>query len=215
MQTELGPCAQFSIYHLMELENGEERLRSDEAPNGLFIHEIAVFQAPVTSSSVDAAQSLEANANIDVQEETEPGAPKKDTNGTDLASNSGPKAHSPPKTLGDISTLLRSKNAGPYEITLDVMFESPASYQLVKAASFLNASSMAKLFGVQEEDIVWQGFFDQALAYKVTIPRLRNGKPTSSGGYMESDVHASQMYIGFMNLKLPEGLVERWGCMKR
>jgi hypothetical protein len=215
MQTELGPCAQFSIYHLMELENGEERLRSDKAPNGLFTHEIAIFQAPVTSSSADAALSLEADADTDVQEETESGALKKESNGTPPTKDTQCKAYTPPKTLSDISTLLRSKNAGPYEITLDVMFESPTSYQLVKSASFLNASSMANLFGIQEEDIVWQGFFDQALAYKVTIPRMRNGKPTSSGGYMESDVHASQMYIGFMNLELPGGLVEKWGCMKR
>jgi hypothetical protein len=69
---------------------------------------------------------------------------------------------------------------------------------------------MARLFNIPEDDIIWNGFFDQALAYKVTIPRLRKGKPTASGGYMENDVHASQQYIGLMNLALLEELVQGW-----
>ena len=88
------------------------------------------------------------------------------------------------------------------------MFDSEEEYQLVKESNLLTIASMAQLFAIQEDDIVWAGFFDQALAYKVTIPRLRNGKPTAAGGYMENDVHGSQMYLGLMNIELPETLIQ-------
>jgi hypothetical protein len=183
----------------MQLKEGEERLNSYTSPFGLFTHEVATFCAPGSSSpatpqlvSLDTKQEVARVDNVK------------------SAVQSQWKARKDPRTLGDISRLLRSKNAGPYEITLDVMFESEAEYRLVKQSSMLNASSMAELFRICEDDIIWNGFFDQALAYKVTVPRLRNGKPMASGGYMENDVHASQQYIAFMNLALPEVLIKKW-----
>lgn len=204
MQNELGPCAQFSVYHLMHLKEGEERLRLDENSPGLFTQDIAVLCA---SDSVYPVEARNMFAEAD----------KRATNGAAHMNgiSASPIIRSNPKTLGDISKLLRSKNAGPYEITLDVMFDSEAEYQLVKQSNMLTAASMAKLFDIKEEDILWNGFFDQALAYKVTIPRLRNGKPTASGGYMENDVHGSQMYIGFMNLALPADLIQQWNKLQQ
>ncbi|KAH8725190.1 hypothetical protein GQ44DRAFT_681477 [Phaeosphaeriaceae sp. PMI808] len=199
MQNELGPCAQFSIYHLMQLKEGEERLKMSESSNGIFTQEVTTMYASVSENtgvssllftSIEKSNQIAEPIHSSIEREK--------------------KVCRDPKTLGDISSLLRSKNAGPYEITLDVMFATEAEYQLVKRSEFLNAMSMAKLFNIHEDEILWNGFFDQALAYKVTIPRLRNGKPTASGGFMENDVHASQQYIDFMNLALPESLMKQW-----
>lgn len=204
MQNELGPCAQFSVYHLMDLKEGEERLRLGDDSVGLFSQEVVVLHAPESAAPI-VSQDLIGEAN------------KKATNGA--AHTNGTSAplivRSDPKTLGEISKLLRSKNAGPYEITLDVMFDSEAEYKLVKESNMLTKPAMAKLFDIQEDDILYNDYFDQALAFKVTIPRLRNGKPTASGGYMENDVHGSQLYIGLMNLPLPEDLVQRWNKLQQ
>jgi hypothetical protein len=188
----------------MQLETGEERLRSEEIPSGLFTQEVVIFG---TSKSPKLALLPSYSA----------GNPKSIQN-VKIGKNtdeSGWKPRVSPRTLGDISKLLRSKNAGPFEITLDVMFDWEAEYELVKRSGLLSAPSVAKLFGISEEGIVWNGFFDQAMAYKVTIPRLRNGKPTASGGYMENDVHASQQYFGFMNLALPDKLVKNWNTLQQ
>ncbi|KAF2823830.1 hypothetical protein CC86DRAFT_408850 [Ophiobolus disseminans] len=204
METELGPCAQFSIYHLMQLEEGEERLKLNDLSVGLFRCEFVSTSASTSESPIVRSPLL--------------GGSEKTVGREDIAKHaisSPQKLCLDPKTLGDIAKLIRSKNAGPYEVTLDVMFDSEAEYQLVKAANLLNIASMAKLFNIREESIIWEGFFDQAWAYKVTIPRLRNGKPTASGGYMENDVHASQQYIGFINLALPEGVVEDWSRLQQ
>jgi hypothetical protein len=199
MQTELGPCAQFSVYHLMQLKDGEERLKSDDSSLGIVsinLMESAsppICPSPLTNTEKGIIRDGAANGITEIERR--------------------PQIH--PKTLGDISRLLRSKNAGPYEVTLDVMFDLETEYQLVKVSNLLNKKSMANIFGIKESDILWSGFFDQALAYKVTIPRLRNGKSTASGGYMENDVHASQQYIGLMNLVLPGSLVEEWNQLQQ
>lgn len=39
------------------------------------------------------------------------------------------------KTLYDVAKVIRSKNAGPFAVTLDVLFDSPEIYQKVKKAT--------------------------------------------------------------------------------
>jgi hypothetical protein len=188
----------------VQLETGEECLRSEENPSGLFTQEVTMIGALQSSESavpssccVGVPRSIK---NLEIVKKV-------------AKSHWEPRLN--PRTLGDISKLLRSKNAGPFEITLHVMFDLEAEYELVKRSNLLSSHSMAKLFDITEDDIAWNGFFNQAMAYKVTIPRLRNGKPTASGGYMENDVHASQQYIGFMNLELSQELVKDWNTLQQ
>jgi hypothetical protein len=183
----------------MQLKEGEERLKLNDASPGLFSQKVTIIGTSDSTKTMRPPIPLIRARNTIEHKTSE-----------EELMNDRPRLHTNPKTLGDISSLLRSKNAGPYEITLDVMFDSQAVYRLVKESNFLNAPTMARIHNISEDDIIWNGFFDQALAYKVTIPRLRKGKPTASGGYMENDVHASQQYIGLMNLALPDKLVEEW-----
>jgi len=48
-----------------------------------------------------------------------------------------------PKTLADLAKVIRSKNAGPFEITFDVMFDQEPVYQLVKRSGVINAARIA------------------------------------------------------------------------
>lgn len=115
----------------------------------------------------------------------------------------------PVRVLGDISRVLRSKNSGPYEITMDAMFESEATYRAVKQSGLLSEESVAATIGVSMEHIVWCGFFDPARAFKVTIPRIRGGKLVPAGGFMEDDVHGTQQHLELFNMKLPDELLAR------
>jgi len=196
MQVELGPCAQFSIYHLMCLEEGEEGLKLKNDSNALYHQSVAIIGAGIPQSPRPI--SLEpANK--------KPILP-------DLHQHILDDTHfqMQPRTLGDIARVLRSKNAGPYEITFDVMFASKQTFELVKASAFLNPASIAKTIGIEEKDVIWSGFFDQALAYKATIARITKGKVRASGGFMENDVHGSQQYIGLLNMLLPKKFLVEW-----
>lgn len=193
IEVELGPCAQFSIYHLLAVEEGEERLRIDDNTNGLY-HQIVTMIGVPTNPKPVSSKPVRHKRGISVL-------------GDNLEEFKDKKT---PRTLGDVAKVLRSKNAGPFEITFDVIFGSEDIFQLVKDADLLNAATMAKLVDLTEDDIIWSGFFDQALAYKATIPRLWKGKPAPNGGFMENDVHGSQKYIGLMNMPLPEDFIEKW-----
>ncbi|KAF1971834.1 hypothetical protein BU23DRAFT_645754 [Bimuria novae-zelandiae CBS 107.79] len=199
MESELGPCAEFSIYHLVELEEGEERLNMDDNSNALYRQKVSVIGrgAPQKPQSLEAPQPSET-----VQPRKIPL--------TLLASTVDTQYPTHPKTLGDITRVLRSKNAGPYEITFDVMFSTARIYQLVKSSNLLSAAVIARLHDMREDEVIWSGFFDQALAWKATIPRTRRGQPVPAGGFMESDVHGSQKYIRLLNLPLPRKFVEKW-----
>jgi hypothetical protein len=107
-----------------------------------------------------------------------------------------------PQTLSDLTHVFRSKNAGPYEITIDAIFTSEDAYQTVKNSSLLSPENVANALGISTQDIIWLGFMDAALAFKVTIPRIRGGKRAAAGSFMENDVHGSQQHLGLANLKL-------------
>ena len=66
------------------------------------------------------------------------------------------------------------------------------------------------MYHLKEEEIVWCGFYDQAMAWKCTIPRRGDdGERMIAGGFMESDVHASQQYAGLLGLALGEEVGEK------
>ncbi|RYP68842.1 hypothetical protein DL771_006460 [Monosporascus sp. 5C6A] len=198
----LGPCAEFCIYHLVELKEGEERGGID-AP--LFRFEtFEVGEEPMETNGTSAAAASEEPApEVDDEKKKKIAAMKKQVR----VLNADPLTSlSDDPTLGELATVIRSKNSGPYEITFDVMFDRESIYQAVKKSDILNTEAVARLFGIPIEHVIYSGFFDQARAYKVTTARLRNGKRVPAGGYMEDDVHGSQMYLPLLRKKLPEGL---------
>jgi hypothetical protein len=202
VELPLGPCAEFSIYHLVDLEEGEERLALSANSNALYHQKVTLIGIPGIGATPLPDKTSSTNK-------------KKGTPMT--IPDDGPSVlfdRKAPTTLGELASVLRSKNAGPFELTFDVMFAFEDEYKLVKEAGFLNAATIAKLCNIQEEDVVWSGFFDQALAFKATIPRTQRGKVQGNGGFMESDVHGSNKYLDLYYYELPAEFVEAWKAMR-
>lgn len=86
---------------------------------------------------------------------------------------------------------------------MDVIFESECTFRAIRESGILSPIKVAEALGIPESDIVWTGFFEPALAFKVTIPRFRGGKKASAGSFMENDIHGSQQHLGLSVLKLP------------
>lgn len=202
MEIELGPCAEFSLYHLMDLEPGEERLAL--GADGCVL-EGPLLRGRVSQIGKGAINGANgSNGHITVPEVDS--KPPQRTGASPQSSPSPPnQAIQKPETLSDLCRIVRSKNAGPYEITIDAMFASTEAYEAIKSSDLLSASNVAKAIGISEQDIIWIGFFDPAISFKVTIPRIRSGKKKSAGGFMENDIHGSQEHMGLASLKLPEG----------
>jgi hypothetical protein len=100
--------------------------------------------------------------------------------------------------LADIASVVRSKNAGPYELTLDVIFDNLDTYEKFKSFDLLHKSVIAKLYSITEKEVLVSMYWDQAMAYKATIVR-----PQVSGGFGESDTHGSQQHVPLMYIKVP------------
>jgi len=100
-----------------------------------------------------------------------------------------------PRTLIDLAKVIRSKNAGPFEITFDVMFDDIAKYQLVKQSGALSASKIASLYNVRFDDVLVCRPYDAALAYKITIRR-----PVGSGDITDRDVYGCQQHVPLMRI---------------
>ncbi|KAF5576648.1 hypothetical protein FPANT_10824 [Fusarium pseudoanthophilum] len=202
MEIELGPCAEFSLYHLMDLESGEERLAAGA--------DRSVLEGPLlrgTVSRIGRGVMNETNGtNGYISMPAVDSKPPQRTSVSPQRSPSPPnEAFQKPETLSDLCRIVRSKNAGPYEITIDAMFASTEAYKAIKSSDLLSASNVAKAIGISEGDIIWIGFFDPAISFKVTIPRIRSGKKKSAGGFMENDIHGSQEHMGLASMKLPKG----------
>ena len=99
--------------------------------------------------------------------------------------------------LWQIAKLIRSKNAGPFELTFDVIFESRAAYERVRDAGIINAAWFARVYQLEPERVsVIQ--YDAASAIKITLPR-----PTASGDVDDTDVFGGQQYGPLVDLEVP------------
>jgi Domain of unknown function (DUF4387) len=103
------------------------------------------------------------------------------------------------KTLAETAKLIRSKNAGPFWLTFDVMFDDADVYRSVRDQDVLNVDRVASLFG-QDPAVVRVFAHDSALAVKVSFPR-----PSSSGSALDTDVFGGQQYAPLMDLTVELG----------
>lgn len=101
------------------------------------------------------------------------------------------------KRLVDVATIIRSKNSGPFELTLDVMFTDQNTYDKFVAEKYLNRKAVAELYKMKEEDVVDIVEFPKAKAVKATIRR-----PLASGALGERDVYGAQQHVPLMMMEL-------------
>lgn len=102
------------------------------------------------------------------------------------------------ETLDKIAKVIRSKNAGPFEVTFDIMFDNAAAYQRVKRSGVIEPVRMAAAYNIPVKDVLVCKPFDAALAFKVTIRR-----PVSSGDLMDTDVYGCQQHVPLTAIVVP------------
>ena len=98
--------------------------------------------------------------------------------------------------LIDIASVIRSKNAGPYELTLDIIFKSRTWYETVVDKALINAALICRLYQIPPEDIINIIQFAPAGAIKVTIRRQK-----ISGAIGETDVYGAQQHAPLLGVE--------------
>jgi hypothetical protein len=99
--------------------------------------------------------------------------------------------------LVDLARVLRSKNAGALYVTLDVMFDDEATYRRVRDCGALDASHVARLYGVSHNEVSVIPY-DVAYAIKITLPRAH-----PSGDPLDNDVYGAQQHAPLLDIEIP------------
>ena len=88
------------------------------------------------------------------------------------------------KTLGALAEVVRSKNAGPFIVTFDILFGEEETFEAVRAAGMLNRQAVCRLYGVSDNELLGFDFYPFARAVKFSLRR-----PVGSGGPRDADVY--------------------------
>ncbi|MPZ44601.1 MAG: DUF4387 family protein [Betaproteobacteria bacterium] len=99
--------------------------------------------------------------------------------------------------LKEIAKACKSKNAGPYELTLDIMFEDQETFDKVRKTGAISPERIAKLYNVPVDSVVFTEF-PPAYAYKATIERR-----VPSGSVGDTDVYGAQQHAPLLDIDVP------------
>ncbi len=100
--------------------------------------------------------------------------------------------------LARLARLIRSKNAGPFELTFDIMFDNREAYERVKKSGVINAQRVAEAYRVRLDDVLVCRPYDPALAFKITLRR-----PVGSGDIEDRDVYGCQQHVPLTRIEVP------------
>ena len=98
--------------------------------------------------------------------------------------------------LRDVTRYVRSKNAGPFWVTIDIFFDSEDSYRSHRGDPGIGVEAVAALCGVAP-DRVRRFEIDTLQAIKLSYPRAH-----AQGGVVERDMHSGQQYVPLLDVQL-------------
>jgi hypothetical protein len=102
-------------------------------------------------------------------------------------------------TIKDVCRHVRSKNAGPYWVTIDLFFDGPENFARYSGSPVLSATLIHKLYGA-----------DPGLVKFYRVPELDTlkisyARTSAQGGEVERDMHCGQQYVRLLDVELDGG----------
>ncbi len=100
------------------------------------------------------------------------------------------------RTLSDIADVIRSKNAGPFIVTFDILFATDEDFEAVRDAGYLSRAAVCNLYGVSDNELLGFEYYPFARAVKFSLRR-----PVGSGGPGDFDCYGAQQHAPLLDLK--------------
>ena len=98
--------------------------------------------------------------------------------------------------LSEIAQVIRSKNAGPRRLTLDIMFGDDADYQRVAQSPGLGAENIGALYGVPADQVTIIPY-PAGRAIKIVMARkIMAGDPG------DVDVYGAQQHAPLLGIEI-------------
>ena len=96
----------------------------------------------------------------------------------------------------DVCRHVRSKQAGPFWVTVDLFFDGDESFRRYRDSAALGPALFERLFGVDPGQV--RRFpVDDLRVVKISYPRA-----TPQGGVVERDLHSGQQYARLLDVEL-------------
>ena len=99
-------------------------------------------------------------------------------------------------TIGETAKYLRSKNSGPFWLTIDAFCNSVEDTDRIAAAFEREKDWLAKTYHVEAEDIQIY-CLDSIQVVKVSFPRV-----PVQGSRSERDMHGGQQYVSLLDIEV-------------
>ncbi len=96
--------------------------------------------------------------------------------------------------LQDFAQVVRSKNAGPRRLTLDIIFRTDADYQRAAQSPGLTRDTIATLYGLPPEEVTIIPY-PLGRAIKIVLPRH-----ATAGDPGDRDVYGAQQHTPLLEI---------------
>lgn len=191
LESQMGPVFKFSVYHLMDVEDSrslfpiEHLIIGKKKCQTTVARDSSLPTATQNVHHVNHSTSSNTRASLTLLEDSTKGIPA--------------SCHTAAIPLKDMARVVRSKNSGPFEITLDVLFGSRWDFQHAKDSGVLTPELVQRLYRLKSPgDIVVCMFYEPALAWKCTFKRYQ-----AQGSIGERDTFGAQMYAPLLQIVIP------------
>ena len=105
--------------------------------------------------------------------------------------------------LEDLCSVLRTKNAGPFLVTLDMMFTDSRAYEVIKENKLITKALIAEMYAMPQDSIVVLEHIDHLHTVKATYKRR-----VTSGSPGDSDCLAMNQEGPMLRVEFPRSLFE-------
>jgi len=99
-------------------------------------------------------------------------------------------------TVKELSKYVRSKNAGPFWVTMEIFCDNKENYEKIKNSPNITKKKVAELYNVNPA-LVKKFDIDSIMVIKFSYPR-----PVPSGYRYENDMHSGQQYIRLAEIEV-------------
>lgn len=104
-------------------------------------------------------------------------------------------------TLKQVCHHIRSKNAGPYWVTIDLFFDGAENFRKYSESPVLGPALLQRLFGADPKQV------KRFPVPSLSMVKISYARTSAQGGEVERDMHCGQQYVRLLDVELddPQG----------
>jgi hypothetical protein len=91
--------------------------------------------------------------------------------------------------LSDLAAVIRSKNAGPFCVTIDLFFDTAEDFERARGSRLLTPAGVAQAYSVAEQTVKGVHWDERVLGGKVSLLRWSSSSDPFCADYFGAHLH--------------------------